>query len=776
MSDSHDGGLHVQSADAIVQKVAIGGPDAIIPPPTSTYSKPVVIIQLPLDSLSRREANRMHEKNGYESPSTVSLTSFSSDLDQLPVPPLHNHDVVWGWKQEEYSDDGTSEHLRMVSLYYDHHARVIQATVRRSLIREQLSSSKWAKQRENEKNRCNVAATKIQAFVRSWHVSKLTLLKMEKQRAEQLHRQTNPSMWVKQRENEKNRRHAAAIRIQSFFRAWRADMLSSIDKMEKRLERAQLRSAYALQWAERLKKRDMERIKRDMVSHREIDQHVVERELSKTLKVIEGIRTKNRQLRMSNQDLAHVNDARRKENQKLRSENTSIHKKMTLITARIPRLKAENQTLRESDIELESSVRNFRRSWQQVNDFWEFESKTNASTRDTIVKILSLVKEVCTEDEIAKTIMEVGMANLERNDEHAKHLLKEARKKTFPEKTARDEGNEGRYEKVDRAPRGLPDIELPSNEMVKKSPQKHQAKMETSGTGHQSGRATEPDRLAKLLGSVDTKSTATAPVKSQLGGVKKTLESQAPKEKSVTVQPSCKTKPQLDEAKRSRLRKGSKPPPSEDLVHRYSTAKQAYHAKNQVQNNKSKKTGTTNPRSFKTKAQRDKVNSTYVRQSWGPHHKEDKTHMNAKKKTGIARPSHRVRMSIRPTSSKVATIPSVKKVLRCGMGASGLSRMQKTDGILTKTPLQNGRGVSNETQRKTFKSSGRTNQKITPDESACSRMKRIPVKNQSPGRSSARPIKSMVVKRVEQIAENAAEVIGERPTKIWKTSTKVTNV
>ena len=468
----------------------------------------------------------MHEKRGYESPSTVSVTSFSSDTDLLPPPPLHNHD-----------DSSSSEHSYVVSLHYHYHASVIQAAARRLLACKQVpsseSSSKWAKQRENDKNR---AATKIQAILRSRRVRMISVVdKMMEKRWERTQRSTVPLSWAKQRENEKKRCNAAATTIQAAFRSWRAHMMLLIDRMEKRLERTQRRTECALQWAEQLKQSDMEQIRRSMVTDTEIDQHLVERDLerdlSETLQIFEELRAKNKKLRMSNQNLMMTNETHRKKNRELHAENMSFNKEIALVSARLPRLKGENKTLVESDNDLEKRTSEYQNSVQEVKDFWELEMKTAAATKEVIIKILSVLKESSGKDEVARTITEVGMAKLERNEEHAKYLLKEAR-----QKIAKDEAKERRYgkphlssasgsseSKSDKVP-------PPKRKLLKTASKKSLVKSEPSASEDNPDKSTAQVPMKKSLGPVNTKTSAptvqknnssTVPMKSSLDGVKR---------------------------------------------------------------------------------------------------------------------------------------------------------------------------------------------------------------------------------------------------------------
>mmetsp|Transcript_12425 Transcript_12425/g.23789 ORF Transcript_12425/g.23789 Transcript_12425/m.23789 type:complete len:817 (-) Transcript_12425:108-2558(-) len=816
MADSTDESL--QSVDVIVKRVTFGDTDEIISPSTpSRYSKPVIIAHLPLDSLSRGEWDRMHEKNGYESPSTVSITSFSSDSDLLPMPPLHNHAVAWSWKEKEHSDDSTSEHSHVVSLHFHHHASVIQGAVRRFLAQGQVSSSKSAKQEENEYEVCYAAATKIQTYFRSWRAGMLTLLKVEK-RMERTQHQADPTKWVKRRVNEKNRCHAAATKIQTFFRLWRTRTLLLIDKMEKRLERIQRQTVYALHWEEQLKRHDMKRIKRDMVKHTEIDQYLVERDLSETLKVVEHLRTKNRKLRMSNQDLIKANETRRKENQKLQSENTSFNKIITLISARLPRLKGENLTLVKSNDELENSIKEYQRSVHQVREFWELETKTTASTKAVIIKILSAVKGACVDDEVARTITEVGVAKLERNEEHSKFLLKEARRKIIRQKTAPDEENDRHDGKVDRSSHGRPEkVPPPKDKMVKKSSQKSLVENKASVPGYQPGKTTVRDPVANYWGQIDGITTGISPVKLPHDGVgkkpgRKSLDPPASKENYVTTRRRRSMKSQLDEVKKTKAIPSLEPSQRMDWVHNKSKAKsgtkypnrrmkpQLYEVKkaearenleptnsdDRVHKKPKESRVTTHP-SSKTNPRLCEVKEMEVRKSLGPLPSEDRAHKNGKETAANPHSSRKISTSIKTPSSGVASNPSVRTVMSeavfrrvlVGRGASGSSKMQ-TDRNLTKTSPQKGhvtrKEISTETPRKVFQPSRRISQKMSSLESTRLRVKGVPVNKRSPGNSTAHPTKSMVVKRVETKAGNAEHTLAEEAAIAMKRSTKLTTV
>lgn len=365
------------TTNSFSKKVSSGVEEASAPATTPRRPKPVIVDQLPFDSSNQEEWGPMQEKPGCTSPSTVSVTSFSSDAD-LPTLPLYDDAMTWNWRGTESSDDNNSnsDHSHLVSLHHHHHASVIQAAVRQLLTRT-VVPSKWAKQRENEKNRKIVAATSIQAF----------------------------------------------------FRSWRARMLVLIDKMGKKLEQTQRLTDYALHSAEWIKHHDMKQIKRRMEAGKDIDLYFTERDLSATLKLVEDLRAENKKLRLSNQSLMKGAVTQQKKNRKLRADKTSLAKKTALVSARLPRLERENKTLVESDHGLRNRTREYQDSVHEVKEFLELEMKTAIGTKETITKILTVVKELCVDETVANTITGMGTGKLERNEEYVRYLKKEARRK-----------------------------------------------------------------------------------------------------------------------------------------------------------------------------------------------------------------------------------------------------------------------------------------------------------------------------------------------------------
>ena len=223
------------------------------------------------------------------------------------------------------------------------------------------------------------------------------------------------------------RRDVAAVKIQACYRGWRCHVLQRIDKLEKRLERLERRKQYSLHWIGEQKKHGMERFKRTLTVSTQMSARRNERDLSRTQQTVDGLRDENKLIRAENKALVESNNSEMLKHKKLRDELLTFQKEQTLLKARLPRLESQNKDAKSSETALKAEIQEYKDTNNRVEEFLHCEKKIKDITKQVILRALDLIKSSCENEELAKTIIEMGMAGIERNEKYEKHLKRKYR-------------------------------------------------------------------------------------------------------------------------------------------------------------------------------------------------------------------------------------------------------------------------------------------------------------------------------------------------------------
>jgi hypothetical protein len=337
----------------------------ITPPqtPTSANKARVVLTDLPFHSPANEDWSIICKKKlGRDSPSTVTSTSYTeSDDTGLPAPPLFAKSKPGRWLNPVPTVESEAKFIPVSAR--DRNVVLLQATFRR------------------------------------WHASKQCLLvRIAALDDEIMEHQVS-----------------AATKIQSVWRAWTCQMKLRIIILEKRLARSHQRKNQALHWVTEERRLGMDRIEHGLSIVARKDEIKSGRDLAKTHELVEWLRKDNKELRVENRNMTHVNDAMTEKHRRLRERSTSLSRRFAVIQTRVPHLECEKDRIASSLALFEQRAQEFEDALELAQDFTESEEKTTANVKGTILKTLTLIKESCTDQELSEDINVMGITELFKN-------------------------------------------------------------------------------------------------------------------------------------------------------------------------------------------------------------------------------------------------------------------------------------------------------------------------------------------------------------------------
>ena len=348
-------------------------------------SKAILIAAVPFDSPGQEDWGlAVNEKPLPQSPSTLSATSCSSA--ELYLPPLPFY----------YDLSESDESRNVISLDLYHYASIIQAAARGFLATK--------------------AVLRLRILHGHFHIVQL--------------------------------RQNAAVKIQSMFRLWYCHTLFQIATLENRLEQTEQDTKESLQTIAQKKLQDMEDYKHDMIMGAERSFRRGERYLTKSEKLSENLRAENEMILMHNEELMANNETELKRNRDLRTESMSLQRDATMIRAKLERLQRDQKALKTSSKMFEERIQEFQQVMYRVKAFSAFEAKVTAVTTDAIYKTLAVVRESCTNEELASDIIAGGMKSLKSNAEYAKLRKETARQKKLSDTKGKQQ-KAGKHIKAD---------------------------------------------------------------------------------------------------------------------------------------------------------------------------------------------------------------------------------------------------------------------------------------------------------------------------------------
>mmetsp|Transcript_18345 Transcript_18345/g.35054 ORF Transcript_18345/g.35054 Transcript_18345/m.35054 type:complete len:448 (-) Transcript_18345:177-1520(-) len=316
-----------------------------------------------------------NKKSPCQTPSTISSTSCSSAELYLPPLPIYDESIE------------AKKSKRIVSLDLYHFASIIQAATRRFL------------------------ATKA--------ALRLRITPVHSQSAE-IH-------------------HKAAVKIQTVFRLWYCHTLFRMAVLQHRLEQTQKDTKKSLRLIAQKKHQEMVDYKQAMIMAAEQRFRRGERYISKMEKLSENLRAENELILEHSQELMADNETKLKCQIDLRDESMSLQSDLTSVLSKLEHLQRDKRALKISSKSLEKRIEEFQQVLYRVKAFSAFEAKVTAVTTDAIYKSLAIVRQSCTDDELASDIVVGGMKQLKLNAEYAK-----LRKETARHDKLRDAKNKHR--------------------------------------------------------------------------------------------------------------------------------------------------------------------------------------------------------------------------------------------------------------------------------------------------------------------------------------------
>lgn len=337
-------------------------------PLTPVDQKRVFIGELPFNSPSQEDLGL--EKAGRESPSTISSTTLYSDTAIAPPPLSDNFSGEWLYTDESEISSGSSSSKDIISLDDCHYATIIQSCVRRMLA----------------------------------------IKKFRKLRIKHLESQIAGLRWF------------AATKIQAFFRSWHCRMMCRIAILEKRLARSQRRKEYSLHWIEENKKHDMARHDRATIMVVQKNLARSERDLIQAQKSVEELRSENKKLRQQNHTLMEANDIQGDKEKELQKQFDAYGRYNEMLSSRTPQLEREHKAITDSMAIFERRIAQFQNALTQAKEYEAFETGVIDSTKAVILKTLRLLKDTSTDKEFALRIVEMGTHGLKKNELYAEHL------------------------------------------------------------------------------------------------------------------------------------------------------------------------------------------------------------------------------------------------------------------------------------------------------------------------------------------------------------------
>lgn len=214
----------------------------------------------------------------------------------------------------------------------------------------------------------------------------------------------------------------AAIKIQARFRAWLCQAKLRLAELQLQLERSQQRREYSLQWIQQGKQQDMQSFERSTRLAADKNEGYLHRNVTKSKDEIQKLRAKNKKLRSQNKVLTDANKIQAKRVQEQQVTGLEYARQNTILEKKIPKLEREQKRSMTAEAMYHKFVQQALETLSIIQEHIALEQKITADTKDTVLNLMELIQQDCTDDDaLVHEILEIGMNDSFANTKQLQH-------------------------------------------------------------------------------------------------------------------------------------------------------------------------------------------------------------------------------------------------------------------------------------------------------------------------------------------------------------------